>query len=174
MEISAHITFGQLMTHLQFRKNLHKLLIPKKKTPKTNKYSYQAELADNSNITPLICKAQVAGYFINLILDSRLSVNVIAKHFFEAIGRKIDESFTQPMTNVHAKTVLVCINSISIETDMKVFEPKEYTIIVNNEWLKKVKAFLDYELCELNIRYSKKPIVVKCYHWTTSSVTKQN
>ncbi|KAG9290583.1 hypothetical protein G9A89_020953 [Geosiphon pyriformis] len=173
MEIPAHITFGQLMTHPQFRKNLHKSLIPKKKTPKTNKCPHQAGLADNSNVTPLICKAQVAGYFIDLILDSRLSVSVIAKHFFEAIGRKIDEPSTQPMTNVHGdkkkglgitKAIPVYINGISIETDMEVSEVKEYIIIVGNEWLKKAKALLDYELCELTIRCGEKPIVVKCRH----------
>ncbi|KAG9288921.1 hypothetical protein G9A89_019543 [Geosiphon pyriformis] len=164
----AHITFGQLITHPQFRKNLHKLLISKKKTPKTNKHSHQAGLADNSNITLLICKAQVASYFIDLILDSRSFVSVIAKHFFEAIGRKIDKPFTRPITNIHgnkkksldiAKAIFVCINSISIETDMEVSKAKEYTIIVGNKWLKKTKALLDYELCKLTIRCSEKPIV---------------
>ncbi|KAG9298696.1 hypothetical protein G9A89_012764 [Geosiphon pyriformis] len=130
----AHITFGQLMTHPQFRKDLCKSLIPKKKTPKTNKRSCQVGLADNSNVTPLICKAQVAGYFIDLILDSGLFVSVIVKHFLEAIGRKIDESSTRPMTNVHgdkkkrlgiAKAVSVHINGISIETDMEVSEAKK-------------------------------------------------
>ncbi|KAG9296286.1 hypothetical protein G9A89_014878 [Geosiphon pyriformis] len=183
METPAHITFNQLMTHLQFRKNLCKLLILKKKTPKTNKCLCQVEFVDNSNVTPLICKAQVAGYFIDLILDSRSSVSVIAKHFFETIGRKINEPSTKPMTNVHnnkkkglgiAKAISVCINSISIKTDMEVSEAKKYTIIVDNKWLKKAKALLDYELCELTIRCSKKPIVVKCYHWTTSLATKQN
>ncbi|KAG9300349.1 hypothetical protein G9A89_009973 [Geosiphon pyriformis] len=101
METPAHITFGQLMIHPQFRKNLCKLLIPKKKTPKTNKYSCQVRLADNSNVTPLICKAQVAGYFINLILNSESSISIIAKHFLEAIGRKIDKPFTRPITNIH-------------------------------------------------------------------------
>ncbi|KAG9286926.1 hypothetical protein G9A89_001164 [Geosiphon pyriformis] len=57
---------------------------------------------------------------------------------------------------------------------MEVFKAKEYTIIVNNEWLKKAKALLDYELCELIIRCSKKPIVVKCYYKTTPPVSKQN
>ncbi|KAG9292542.1 hypothetical protein G9A89_006913 [Geosiphon pyriformis] len=170
METPAHITFGQLMTHPQFRKSLHKSLISKKKTPKTNKYPCQAGLTDNSNVTPLICKAQVAGYFIDLILDSRSSVSVIAKHFLEAIGRKIDKSSTRPMTNVYgdkkkglgiAKAIPVCINGISIKTDMEVFEAKEYTIIVGNEWLKKAKALLDYELCELTIKCGEKSIVVK-------------
>ncbi|KAG9293416.1 hypothetical protein G9A89_009140 [Geosiphon pyriformis] len=168
METPAHITFGQLMTHPQFKKNLCKSLIPKKKTPKTNKCLHQAELADNSNITPLIYKAQVASYFINLILDNESSVSIIAKHFFEAIGRKIDKPSTRPMINVYndkkkglgiAKAVSVHINSISIETDMKVSEAKEYTIIVGNKWLKKAKIFLDYELSELTIKYGEKPIV---------------
>ncbi|KAG9298686.1 hypothetical protein G9A89_012754 [Geosiphon pyriformis] len=168
MEMPVHIIFGQLMTHLQFRKDFHKSLIPKKKTPKINKCFYQAGLTDNSNVTPLICKAQVAGYFIDLILDSGSSVSVIAKHFLEAIGRKIDKLSTRPMTNVHgdkkkglgiAKAIPVCINGISIETDME---------------LKKAKALLDYKLCKLTIRYGEKPIVVKCHHWTTSPTTKQN
>ncbi|KAG9300118.1 hypothetical protein G9A89_000858 [Geosiphon pyriformis] len=154
IETPAHIIFGQLMTHSQFRKDLHKSLIPKKKTPKTNKCSRQAGLADNSNVTPLICKAQVAGYFIDLILDSGLSVNK------KELGI--------------AKAIPVHINDISIETDMEVSEVKEYTIIVGNEWLKKAKALLDYELCELTIRCGEKPIVVKCCHWTTPPVPKQS
>ncbi|KAG9296839.1 hypothetical protein G9A89_006058 [Geosiphon pyriformis] len=142
MKTPAHITFGQLMTHSQFRKDLYKSLIPKKKTPKTNKRPCQTGLANNSNVTSLICKAQVAGYFINLILDSKSSVSVIAKYFLETIGRKIDEPSTQPMTNMHgdkkkglgiAKAIPVCINGISIETDMEVSEAKEYIIIVGNE-----------------------------------------
>ncbi|KAG9284888.1 hypothetical protein G9A89_003811 [Geosiphon pyriformis] len=153
------------------------------KTPKTNKCPNQAELADNSNIAPLICKTQMAGYFIDLILDSGLSVSVIAKYFLKAIGRKIDEPSTRLMTNIHgdkkkdlniAKAVSVQINGISIETNMEVSEAKEYTIIVDNKWLKKAKALLDYELCELTIRYGKKPIVVKCCHWTTPLVPKQS
>ncbi|KAG9294416.1 hypothetical protein G9A89_001921 [Geosiphon pyriformis] len=176
MKTPAHITFGQLMTHPQFRKDLCKSLIPKKKTPKTNKHPYQAGLADNSNVTLLICKAQVAKYFIDLILDSGSSVSVIAKHFLEAISRKIDKPSTRPMTNVHgdkkkrlgiAKAVPVHINRISIETDMEVSEAKEYTII-------KAKALLDYELCKLTIRCGKKLIVVKCHYWTTPPVPKQN
>ncbi|KAG9299521.1 hypothetical protein G9A89_020692 [Geosiphon pyriformis] len=101
IEMFAHITFGQLMIHPQFRKNLCKSLIPKKKTLKTNKHSCQAELTDNSNVTPLICKAQVAGYFIDLILDSRSFISVIVKHFLKAIGRKIDELSTRLITNIH-------------------------------------------------------------------------
>ncbi|KAG9288246.1 hypothetical protein G9A89_021277 [Geosiphon pyriformis] len=173
METPAHITFGQLMTHLQFRKDLYKSLIPKKKTPKTNKCSCQVGLVNNSNVTLLICKAQVAGYFIDLILNSRSSVSVIAKYFLEAIRRKIDEPSIQPMTNVHgnkkkglgiAKAIPVHINGISIETDMEVSKAKKYTIIVGNEWLKKAKELLDYKLCELTIRCDKKSIVVKCHH----------
>ncbi|KAG9294818.1 hypothetical protein G9A89_008510 [Geosiphon pyriformis] len=153
METPAHITFGQLMTHPQFRKDLHKSLIPKKKTPKTNKCPCQAELADNSNVIPLICKAQVAGYFINLILDSGLSISVIAKHFLEAIGRKIDELFTRPITNIHG-------------------DKKKGLGIAKA--VPKAKALLDYELCELTIKCGKKPIVVKCCYWTIPPVSKQN
>ncbi|KAG9294469.1 hypothetical protein G9A89_001974 [Geosiphon pyriformis] len=183
METPAHITFGQLMTHPQFRKYFCKFLIPKKKIPKTNKCSHQAKLADNSNITPLICKAQMAGYFIDLILNSRSSMSVIAKHFLEAIDRKIDKPSTRPITNIHdnkkkflriAKAISVRINSISIETDMEISKAKEYIIIVGNKWLKKAKALLDYKLCELTIRCGEKPIVVKCHHWTISPANKQN
>ncbi|KAG9298536.1 hypothetical protein G9A89_018895 [Geosiphon pyriformis] len=142
IETPTHIIIGQLMTHLQFKKDFYKFLISKKKTLKTNKCLYQARFADNSNVTPLICKVQVADYFIYLILDSRLSVSVIAKYFLEAIGRKINKLFTKLITNVHGnkkkglgitKAIPVRINGISIKTDMEVSETKEYTIIVDNE-----------------------------------------
>ncbi|KAG9297956.1 hypothetical protein G9A89_018784 [Geosiphon pyriformis] len=135
METPVHITFGQLITH-------------------------------SHNIIPLICKAQVAGYFIDLILDSKSSVSVIAKHFLEAIRRKIDELSIWPITNVHgdkkkdldiAKAVPVCINGISIKTDIE-----------------KAKALFHYKLCKLTIRYDEKSIVVKCYYWTVFPVPKQN
>ncbi|KAG9301430.1 hypothetical protein G9A89_018102 [Geosiphon pyriformis] len=179
MKTPAHIIFGQLMTHLQFRKDLCKSLIFKKKTLKTNKCLCQAGLTNNNNVTPFICKAQVAGYFINLILNSKSSVSIIAKHFLEAIGKKIDELSTRPMTNIHsdkkksldiAKAVSVQINDISIEINIEVFEAKKYIIIVGNKWLKKAKVLLDYKLCELTIRCDKKPIVIKCHHWTTPPV----
>ncbi|KAG9288275.1 hypothetical protein G9A89_021306 [Geosiphon pyriformis] len=134
------------------KSDLRKSLIPKKKTPKTNKHPCQARLADNSNVTLLICKVQVAGYFIDLILDNGSSKKELGI----------------------AKAIPVCINDISIETDMEVFEAKEYTIIVGNKWLKKAKALLDYELCELTIRCGEKLIVVKCCHWTTPPVPKQS
>ncbi|KAG9287982.1 hypothetical protein G9A89_017577 [Geosiphon pyriformis] len=57
---------------------------------------------------------------------------------------------------------------------MKVSKAKEYTIIVGNEWLKKTKTLLDYELCKLIITCSKKPIVIKYYHWTIPLISKQN
>ncbi|KAG9294756.1 hypothetical protein G9A89_008235 [Geosiphon pyriformis] len=83
------------------QKDLCKFLIPKKKIPKTNKYLCQAGLADNNNVISLICKAQVADYFIDLILNSKLSVSIIAKYFLEAIDRKINKLFTRLMTNIH-------------------------------------------------------------------------
>ncbi|KAG9302222.1 hypothetical protein G9A89_020656 [Geosiphon pyriformis] len=126
------------------------------------------------NVTFLICKAQAAGYFIDLILDSGSFVNVISKHFFEAIGRKIDESSIRPMNNIYGdkKKNLDIAKAISVHINIS--EIKEYTIIVGNKWLKKAKTLLDYELCELIIRCSEKPIVVKCCHWTTFLISKQN
>ncbi|KAG9303517.1 hypothetical protein G9A89_018413 [Geosiphon pyriformis] len=164
-------------------KRFLQIIDTKKKTPKTNKCLCQAGLANNSNITSLICKAQVAGYFIDLILDSRSFISIIAKHFFEAIGRKINEFSTRPIINIHnnkkkdlniAKAVSVYINGISIETDIEVSKAKKYTIIVGNKWLKKAKVLLDYKLCKLTIRCGKKPIVIKYHHWTTPPVFKQN
>ncbi|KAG9296824.1 hypothetical protein G9A89_002221 [Geosiphon pyriformis] len=64
------------------------------------------------------------------------------------------------------KAIPIQINGVCIETDMKVSEAKDYIIIIGNEWLKKVKTLLDYELCELTICSETKPIVVKCRHWT--------
>ncbi|KAG9303765.1 hypothetical protein G9A89_018662 [Geosiphon pyriformis] len=56
IETPVHIIFGQLMTHLQFRKNLHKLLIPKKKIPKTNKWLKKAKALLDYELCKLIIR----------------------------------------------------------------------------------------------------------------------
>ncbi|KAG9301542.1 hypothetical protein G9A89_008394 [Geosiphon pyriformis] len=118
------ITINQMgkITNAQFKELQNKItqVIFEKEVQEILK---DRKFANNSNVTPLICQAQVAGYFINLILDSRSSVNLDI-----------------------AKAISVHINSISIETDMEVFEAKKYIIIVGNKWLKKAKALLDYKL----------------------------
>ncbi|KAG9297954.1 hypothetical protein G9A89_018782 [Geosiphon pyriformis] len=184
IELAQRIEDNQKM-HLESIFSVFALALVMAPAPQMAAISFATQTQDPNehNVTLLICKVQVASYFIDLILDSRSSVSVIAKHFLEAIRKKINKPSIQSITNVHddkkknlsiAKAVSVHINGISIKTDMKVFKTKEYTIIVGNKWLKKAKALLDYELCELTIRCGEKPIVVKCYYWTTPPVPKQN
>ncbi|KAG9293569.1 hypothetical protein G9A89_005572 [Geosiphon pyriformis] len=94
MEISAYITFGQFS----------QIIDSKEENTKDQQALLSSWTCDNSNVTPLIYKAQVNGYFIDLILDSRSSVSVIAKHFLEAIRKKIDEPSIQPIVMVETYT----------------------------------------------------------------------
>ncbi|KAG9289407.1 hypothetical protein G9A89_007968 [Geosiphon pyriformis] len=166
-------------------KRKHKILDPGKKVFLSNKYIWSMPNID------FLCKGLINKQFgrINAFsdIDQRTNNNILIKVLItesrEAYHKKIDKPSTKPMTNVHgdkkkglgiAKAIPVHINVISIETDMEVSEAKEYTIIVGNKWLKKAKALLDYKLCELTIRCDEKPIVIKCCHWTTSPVPKQN
>ncbi|KAG9291500.1 hypothetical protein G9A89_021919 [Geosiphon pyriformis] len=119
---------------------------------------------------------------IDFVIDSKKTSTLTADNN-KPPKAKIDKPSIQPMTNIYgnkkkdldiAKAIFVCINGISIETNIEVSEAKKYTIIVGNKWLKKAKMLLDYELCKLTIRCSEKPIVVKCCHWTTPLVSKQN
>ncbi|KAG9301604.1 hypothetical protein G9A89_016674 [Geosiphon pyriformis] len=162
METPAHIIFGQLMTHPQFRKDL-------------------SELADNSSVTPLICKAQVAGYFIDLILNSRSSVSVIAKHFLEAIGRCCQQQ-REVETNWHfwecslntqkGKTLIDDVKNKWIQclseavrggrivqnTDEKIVLSKEYIMSMPNvcKWaVIQAKNRLWGEYCKLQTEWEK-------------------
>ncbi|KAG9289397.1 hypothetical protein G9A89_007958 [Geosiphon pyriformis] len=123
------------------KKDLHKLLIPKKKTPKTNKHPCQFGFADNNNVTPLICKAQVAGYFIDLILNSRSSYTfIIIIPVFKVSNNNTNSKVTTVINRGTSKDTTKNINQVEENSTVNTEKEGNSTFIPNQMPVKKTRS----------------------------------
>ena len=94
MHTKANITFRQLLGNPTYCKSARKSMVPKKRIPRVGKgvkRTKSSNLARSTkDTTPLTCKAKIAGYSFDLILDSGSFISVIVKPFLDAIAKKID------------------------------------------------------------------------------------
>jgi hypothetical protein len=82
LNTKANITLGQLMAMPPYRNDVRKALAPKR--------TKMAKVANHTKIegnTPMMCKAQVAGWKVEVILDSGSSISIVSKNFMESLGR---------------------------------------------------------------------------------------
>ena len=84
MHTKAGITFGQLMNISPYKNEVKKVITPRRKrAPKDKKGKEKAEeevyLRESTyRNTPMICKSQVKGWIVDIILDSRFSTSIIS------------------------------------------------------------------------------------------------
>lgn len=94
----ANITFGQLMAMPPHRSETRKAL-----TPKRTRVVKMANHTTVEGNTPMTCKAQVAGWKVEVILDSGSSISIISKNFMESIGRRIEKTSGRKITGIHGE-----------------------------------------------------------------------
>ena len=98
--------------------------------------------------------AQVDGAMIQLILDSGSSGSVISKQFLEKVGRKIDQPSHVNMIGINGekqkalgeiKSLPIVVQKQLLPVNVIVSEATSYDILVENDWLTKYRAKLDWE-----------------------------
>jgi hypothetical protein len=177
MHTKANITFGQLLGNPTYCKSARKSMVPKKRIPRVGKGVKRTKSSNLSqstkDTTPLICKAKIAGYSFDLILDSGSSVSVIAKPFLDAIARKIDGPSKRAMSSVHrekkkamgiAKDIPVVVDGVTIAANMEVIDTDNYVVIVGNGWLEEAEALINYKTCQMTLQCVSPPVIVQCQH----------
>ncbi|GBB91667.1 hypothetical protein RclHR1_19010001 [Rhizophagus clarus] len=159
----ARITFGQLIE-----------IAPKCKTelargirkPTTRKIHFSnMELEGNQKSTAMYCDANVKGVKVPLIVDSGAAGSIVAHHFLSQLGVHIDQPSTTSMVNVNGERKIpigevlnfpIKVQGIEVPIDMVVTEAETYSVIVGNDWLRKVKANIDYETSTMTINWKGK------------------
>ena len=160
----ANITFGQLLGNLTYHKSAQKSMMPKKRIPRVGKgikRNKSSNLAHSTkDTTPFTCKAKIARYSFDLILDSGSFISVIAKPFLDAIVRKINGPSKQAMFSIHrekkkvigiAKDIPVVVNGITIAADMEVINTDNYAIIIGNGWLEEAEVLINYKTYQITL-----------------------
>jgi hypothetical protein len=89
MHVKSNISIAQLLNIPKIRNDLKKAITPKRKRkPKDKEKDIEVQLATTYNNTPMICKGQVGGWTVDIILDSGSSTSIISKKFLDHLERK--------------------------------------------------------------------------------------
>src|SRR6266516_3036483 len=181
------LTFGNTPDDMEIRENEN----PKKSVEKTKQkkvikmeppplvqaakqYSISEDLLNtkaNITFTPLICKAQVYGWTIDLIVDFGSSISVISENFMKDIGHHPTKTSTRTVSDIHGEKKLpigiveniqVAIEGVKATVDMDVINASDYAIIVGTDWLTKVKAKIEFDPPQLTVYQNGVTVTVPC------------
>src|SRR6185369_10856300 len=162
----ANITLGQLMAMPHHRSEIRKALTPKR--TRVVKMANHTAIEGN---TPMTCKAQVAGWKVEVILDSGSSISIISKKFMESIGRRIEKVSGRKITGIHGERrpslgivtqVPIKMEEIVVAVDMEVIDATGYALILGTDWLRKAHAIIDYQECKLILKDGKQTAQISC------------
>ena len=119
----------------------------------------------------MTCKAQVARWKVEVILDSGSSISIISKNFMESIGRRIEKTSGRKITGIHGERcsslgivtqVPIKLEEIVVAVDMEVIDATGYTLILGTDWLRKAHAIIDYQECKLILKDDKHLAEISC------------
>ena len=118
--------------------------------------------------------AQVDGATIQLILDSGSSGSVISKQFLEKMGRKIDQPSYINMIGINGekqkalgkiKSLPIVVHQQLLSVNIIVSEATRYDVLIENDWLTKYQAKLDWEKQMLMFGIEGKTFTVDTVCW---------
>ena len=103
--------------------------------------------------TPMMCKVQVAGWKVEVILDSGSSISIVSKKFMESLGRRVEKQSERRITGIHGEKrpslgivtqVPVKIGSVTVAVDTEVIDVSGYSLVLGTDWLKRANVIIDY------------------------------
>ncbi|CAG8615041.1 17897_t:CDS:2 [Gigaspora margarita] len=124
---------------------------------------------DDQYTMSIYCKAQVNGELIILILNSGSSDCIVSAGFLKKASIQIVRLLTVMIVGVHGKQkkligeidqFSITVSGKTITSQAVVSEAGNYVVIVENNWMRKARAQLDWEAYKLMIREGNKKIRV--------------
>ena len=113
-------------------------------------------------VDALFGNANIEGHDINILIDTGSVGSIVTKRFLQAINKDIDGPTTTKIIDVMGrqsaplgmvKQLKININGIIIPEDAIVTEALGYNVLLENSWLNKANAVIDYKLNQLTAEY---------------------
>src|SRR5271155_374454 len=129
---------------------------------------------DQKAIDAVYCNAYINNNLIYLIVDTGSTSSVISKPFLDEIGITIDEPSSINMVDINGnkkqslgkvKNLPINIKGVIIPIDMDVSESKNYSVIVENDWLTKTKGVINFDHHVLTLHYQGKRLRCEITCW---------
>ncbi|KAG9288717.1 hypothetical protein G9A89_004336 [Geosiphon pyriformis] len=131
------------------------------KTPNLLSLFSRAIINQNKPITALYTNARVGNIDIKLILDSGSAGSIITKQFMNQLGH---QTSIEKIDNFPFE-----INGIQISTKVLIIETTQYQVLIENDWLVKANAILNWNIQELQITFNRQyaQVLATCRHFKT-------
>jgi predicted aspartyl protease len=119
------------------------------------------EIPEKSKFTSMKSKAEIEDVEIDAIIDTGAAISAMTRSLMEELGYKIDKSsdviiVTADGTKSRSLGKIIdmelTLNGINTIVTVQVIESKDRTLILGNDWLKKVKAQIDMDKGKINIK----------------------
>ncbi|GBB87478.1 hypothetical protein RclHR1_13970001 [Rhizophagus clarus] len=162
-DLPCGLTIGQASS--QIPKYRSAMLKSVKRTRETNFISS----ANDAPTTAARCQLRVDGEPISAVIDSGAATSIITKKLMKRLGYSINgpsnlvivtANGTKVRSLGEVKDFPIEVKSHLINLNIQVLDSTDEVFILGNDWLKKVKANLDWEEGTLTILWRKKRITV--------------
>ena len=119
---------------------------------------------EKSRFTSMKSKAEIEDVEIDAIIDTGAAISAMTRSLMEELGYKINRSsdvviVTADGTKSRSLGKIVdmelTLNGVDTIVTVQVIESKDRTLILGNDWLKKVKAQIDMDKGKINIKGKK-------------------
>ena len=160
----------------KIRNELKKAITPKRKRkPKDKEKEPEANLATTYSNTPMICKGQIGGWTVDIILDSGSSTSIISKKFLDHLGKKSARQSNRMITGIHGDrksslgicdNIAVHIGDVIVSADMEIIDTQAYNLVLGTDWLRKANAVINYKDSQVSISDGSRQAQVTCRNST--------
>jgi hypothetical protein len=123
----------------------------------------------------MICKGQVGGWTVDIILDSGSSATIISKDFLDRLKKTPTRKSDRMITGIHGNqksslgiidNIAVHIGDVVVSTDMEVIDTQAYHLVLGTDWLRKANAVINYKESQVTISDNVRKTQVNCRNST--------
>jgi len=161
--------------------------IPKYRTAmlKSCRRTREANYAEQENAptTTARCVVKINGKPLSAVVDSGAASSIMTKKLMKTLGFQIDRPssmvvITANGTKVRSlgeiKSLPLVIGTLKVNTPVQVLDSADEVFILGNDWLKHMKALLDWENGKLTIQGKGKIVTVPVKYTKETSFSEKN
>ena len=148
---------------------------------RTRSLNYNESEEDQRPTTAMQCELMVGREPVKAIIDSGAATSIITYKLMKKLGHTITCPSKIIVVTTNGQKVKplgvvnefpITINYLKIPTTMEVLESPEDLLLLGNDWLRRVKANLDWESLKLTVRSKgrQETVNVSCYDGDFTSV----
>ena len=123
----------------------------------------------NSLTTAVRCNLHVDGIPVSVVIDSGAATSIMTRKLMKRLDYSIDQPsnlviVTANRTKMHSlgqvSALPLKIKNFTIEIPVQILDSTDEVFILGNDWLRRMKANLDWDNSELSIKYEWKIVTI--------------